>query len=235
MDGLSCWSPSVKISAMVKSERAIVFLVDIDGTQNYAPPPMGTIFSLVMGELTLPPKVTSLEQRKQKSVIEKAASKFAHSLRPFTKDSLEGLEMINDIKLNEGVIQLNVLSGRDEELHEMTKAGLDNSGRINIFEEIYLNTSDSASGFKEYIVWQEAKKGNKVVLIDDDVKAALRAERVNEEFENDPVLVYLLKNFSNANWLLKRGKIELPKNVIRVNNFREAAMHFALKASKNIF
>lgn len=219
---------------MPTQERGITVFLDIDGTQNVAPPPLKTALSLCLGKFSVPPRNVDLKEAIPNTGIKRMWSVFFHSIRPFTKDSLLGLNLLKQTaqESNRDIV-LAVISGREIELHEMTRAGLINSGRMNYFQEIHLNTVTSSSGHKEREAKTKVEEGNVVVLIEDDLRAALRVARINENHENNSVLVYLIKNLSNAKWLIKRGKVNLPENVIIVKSLQEAAYDFRKRIQEN--
>ena len=222
---------------MSAAERGITVFVDIDGTQNrLAPPPVKTAVALFRGKLTLPLKDKPLEGAKPKRGVGRMLSLFLHGIRPFSRSSQEGLEIFKQTaQATERTIKLAVISGREFELHEMTRRRLLKAGRMDYLEEVRLSTVKSSSGFKEYEIRQEVEKGNAAVLVEDDLLAALRVERINEDYEDNPVLVYLLRNPSNAQWLRRRGNVELPENVVPVGSFQEAANDFAIRVAKGRF
>lgn len=198
--------------------REIVVLYDIDGTQNIAPPPFKTMFSLLTGKLTIPEFGRPLKPAKPSGMV----NLFWHQIRPFTEDSRVGLEIIQQAASEtERTIRQVVLSGRDPGLHNMTRQQLHVIGRTECFDEICLSDVGSSSGFKESKAAEEVAKGHSVVLFEDDVAAALRVVRLQEKCQDGQVVwAYLLQNISNHPWLLRRGHLQLPNNIERVSSFQ---------------
>ena len=208
----------------------LVIFCDIDRTQNIAPPSVKTTFSLLRGGLDVPPPDQVLQEARFKGRVLGGLNLAWHWIRPFTKDSRLGLEILRQAAYEtDRKVRLAVLSGRDPGLHQMTLGRLRGSGRMKYFnKEVYLSTVNSSSGFKEFKGDEELQKGNSVVLIEDDLAAALRFGRLRERCEDGQnVLVLLLSNISNHPWLLRRAHIELPDNVYLMPSFKQGAHRLA--------
>lgn len=215
-------------------ERPISILCDVDGTQNHlAPPPIKTAISLLMGRLNIPEVGRPLGQP---SKLSGKANMIVHKIRPFTRNSEQGLKMMRQAATEtERKVELAILSGRDPGLHGMTWQRLGDSGRREYFDQIYLNDTDSSSGYKEAIAAQEIQKGNSVVLIDDDLKPALMVARLQAQCQDGQVVLgLLLANISNHPWLLRRAGITLPANVERVSSFQEGAQSLVVRIHEGL-
>ncbi len=157
-----------------------------------------------------------------------------HLIRPFSENSRLGLEILQQQlaqeeknKANGAKIRLAVLSGRDPDLHELTRRQLSNSGRGRYFDElsIYLSTVASSSGYKEGIVESEIRKGNSVVVFDDDITAGIRTNRAG-------AFVYLIRNISNIPGLLRRANIDLPDTIRPVSSVLEGARDLTMRVNE---
>ncbi len=216
---------------MAKGER-IIFTNDLDGVHFMAPPPIKTAVSLLRGKFEIPPSGQELQPFVNGSRLADGASWIFHKFRPYKRDSLIGLQMFADAaRAYDRELRIAILSGRQGVLHQLTTQKLERSGRTHLFHDIFLNESDSSSGWKEATVRRLLEEGNSVIHIDDDLKPALRVARL----DSARLLVYLVKNISNSPMLLRRAGVELPENVVRVRDFREAGIDFARRLREGLF
>lgn len=224
--------------------KPILILHDIDGTQNRlpflpfpSPPPLKSLFNLVRRRFRIPPVDELLKPAKPKrNLIIRKLEHFWHGIRPFTKDSEKGLELLKEVigevsPIRE--IRQGVLSGRVPDLHELTRTQLRGSNRLGRYfdeGEIHLSTAASSSGFKESVGDQKLREPNPVgslVLFEDDIAAAMRFARLQNKYTQQQVLVFLLGNISNHPLLLRWAGVKLPENVILVKSFQEGAKDLA--------
>jgi hypothetical protein len=211
---------------------------DLDGVHFKAPVPVNSALTLLRGHELVPSTSPELKLKVARSGIRAGTSAVWNRLwysRPFTSESRMLLEMFRDAgRAHHRDIKIAMLSGREVELHAMTKKRLsDRYG--DLIDGYYLNESTSASGWKETVVKALVASGNSVVHIDDDLKPAIRVARVNEGYHDPRVLVYLVRNLSNRPWLLNRGGIMLPDNVVPVSTLREAGTDFTRRLRKKEF
>jgi hypothetical protein len=214
----------------------IVFTNDLDGVHFVAPPPAKTALSLLRGKLSIPEIGQEPSPFQRGNRIVEGASWVSHRFRPLRKDAMVGLEMfVNAARAYDREMRVAILSGRQGVLHTLTNRRLERAKRMEFFHDVYLNESDSSSGWKEATVHRLLEEGNSVVHIDDDLRPALRIARLDENIDNPRVLVYLLKNLSNHPSLLKRAGVELPVNVVQVRDFRDAGIDFSQRLRKGKF
>lgn len=207
---------------------------DLDGVHFLAPPPMKTARRLLSGNFELPP-VPPIEAPYQffpgKRGLSKLPVLLSHIPRPIKRGAKEGMDRFREIgqEYNRR-IELVALSGRQRELHRFTAWRLERHGYR--FDDMYLSIATSSSAWKEHIV--RSIEG-KVVVLEDDLTMGLRADRVNRDYPvDDPkVLVYLFNNISNHPLLLRRARVVLPENVIRVSTVNEAAFDFENRVANN--
>lgn len=214
--------------------ETIIFTNDLDGVHFKAPLPAKTAWQLLRRK-----EFTSreLHDREARRGLKAKASVFLASLRPFTPDSLRLLGMIDDARQTyERNIQIAVLSGRDREFHEMTMKRLSKK-HASYIDHYFLNESTSSVGWKEHIAKKILESGGSIAHIDDDLRPALRIASLNQKAEDgtDRVIVYLVKNWSNSDILLKRANIVLPDNLVRVGDAIDVAHDFHMRLRKGRF
>lgn len=221
---------------MAKGER-IVFTNDLDGIHFKAPLPIKTTLQLLRGKELVPSEQTELQTREAGNGLASRFSILFHLIRPFNGDTVQLFHFFRDAALAyEREMRIAILSGREAELHELTRRRLEGRGLGRFINDYYLNDSDSSSGWKEAKVRELLEEGCSVVHIDDDPKPAFRIARLNEQVEDsDRVLVYLMGNASNHPILLRRAGLELPQNVVRIASFREAGVDFARRLRQGKF
>lgn len=216
---------------MSAQERGITVFFDIDNTQNQGwgigPVrlpliPWKTTLGLLRGNFSVPgigqpmPEVEVVH-----SGLVARVNGVWHGMRSFTEDSEMGLAVFQAYaQRSDRQIETAILSGRDLALHEMTRRELESSGRMRFFNAVHLSTVRSSSGFKERVATEKIQEGRNVVLIEDDLGAALRVGQLIELCEEDQtVMVFLLRNFSNREWFLNRAGVVVPENVKLVSSF----------------
>ena len=221
----------------MSTDEQITIATDLDGVQFLAPPPWKTAKRLLKGNYTLPLVVSSDEEQYQyfagKQELAKVLVLLSHVPRPFKHGAVEAMERFRAIGQEyDRRIQEVALSGRQGELHRFTAWRLERKGYH--FDDMHFSLATSSSAWKEYIV---RTTDGKVVLLEDDLTAGLRAERVNLDYpEDDPkVLVYLFRNISNHPRLLRRGGVVLPETVIPVSTINQAADDFGRRVAQNRF
>lgn len=225
-----------------KKLRQIVFTNDLDGVHFYGPPPWPTLKRLwkknfVLSEAGLPVG-EYVRGTSWSAVLYQKLSYFFHYIRPLKKDTLTSLAQFKSIaQIHNRTLLFAVLSGREKDKHEMTKRRLLESGYMEYFTKLYLNLNEGkyADRWKESVVRDLVQKDFNVVHIDDDLWAGLSVARVQEEFPNEKrVYVYILKNVSNNDYLLKRANVVIPENLVFMKNFEEAIKDFESKLQENL-
>lgn len=213
---------------MNQTELDIAFTHDMDGVHFlFAPPPVKTAFLLIRGRFQLPPPLTESPSENlcdiPSSRLSLRIATLAHQSRPLRPNSIQTIDEINTIVCRHNrQIRHIVLSGRGPSLHEMTEMRLRNTGLKDKIPESRLNQSKSASGWKEWQVSRLLSEGYKTVIhIDDDLRPAMRIARLG-----DNTLCYLVKNISNSPPLLRRGKVELPANIVPISSFQALVSDF---------
>lgn len=208
--------------------REVIVYCDIDGTQNFAPPPVKTGMSLVLnGKLTLPSSDKTLRPAKRCN----AFTYWFHKIRPFTSNSEQGIQLLAEVSSEvQGRLKLGILSGRDPGLHDITIEKLLDSGRLKYFDPLHIKLCgvNSSSGFKEQTGRKAVENGATVILIDDDLKAGLMFVRANELCcDGRLAYAYILSNVTNGPWM--RRHLSLPDNVTLVPSFLHAARDISQK------
>lgn len=206
--------------------------MDINGIQGHAPIPRGTALDLLLGKFEPPTDDRELTAYKDaQGLLAIAMLPFAqinrilHEVRMVDIEGRQSLEMFKQAaELHDRIVTFSVLSGREPPMHAMTKQQLVVWGTAQYFDAYHLNTSTSSSRFKREKVKEKLEQDPEcfVIEVDDDLKPAMGIALL------DPArtLVYLKKNKSNHPHLLERGKVDLPKNVILVDNQIQAAEDF---------
>ncbi len=217
-------------------QEGLTIFVDLDGTQNTGRTvgpvtlplvSLGTAFGLAWGGFALPPEDQELKEARISWGLKEALNIWFHTNRKLTDSSEEGLWQLADLRdtFRSKNISIEILSGRQPYLHALTRRQLLSRVQNGFFDGVRLNTTDSSTGFKELQSISEVERGRSVVLMEDDVRAALRVARVQDLCTSDQsVAVYLLNNLSNHPLLLRRAGVILPENVRRVSTFNQAAI-----------
>ncbi|MBI2020643.1 hypothetical protein HYS94_04465 [Candidatus Daviesbacteria bacterium] len=209
-------------------ERIIYFTNDIDGVHRVGYSPI-TAWRLLKGDLKLPPIGEYIPSyRHKRNILSQLGREFSllfHRLRPGIREAKAGLEeFISIAKWNERPLRTALLSGREPYKHELTRRQF--TGYSGLLDEMFLNEGGSSVGWKEYKTRELVGQGYSVVHIDDDLRAGLCMARVNAELDEPRVFVYVLRNFSNLTWLVRRTKLQMPSNLLIVPSFFAAAQDF---------
>lgn len=208
-------------------KRPLVFTNDLDGVHFVALPPLKTGMDLLRGRFKIPSLGQEVHPYTNGNKTIEALSWLSHRFRPYRREAATGIEMFRlAAELYGREMRVAVLSGRQGILHQLTIGRLKKAGKLQLFEDVYLNKAESSSGWKEATVQKLLEAGNSVVHIDDDLRPALRIARLDSQEDESRVLVYLLRNFSSRDWLLRRAGLVLPPNVVRVDSFRDAGIDF---------
>lgn len=230
-------SPEKLQITQIKIKRAIAHCDDVDGVHRDGPIPLGTAWKLLKGNIRLPHENSPLGEYKEPnhwvSLVTENLPILSHHRRSPKQGSLEGLSLFKQAAEENGhKIDFYALSGRKRNKHELTRKQLGEKGYEQYFEEnnFLLNQAESSTRWKEEMVKRLVNCGKSVVTIDDDIRAGLIEARVDSRKPEDPrVLVYVLKNLSNHEWLLNHAKVEIPSNLFLVETWEEAALDFVKK------
>lgn len=201
-------------------EKALI-TNDLDGVHFWAPFPWHTFVALLTRTFTAPSPEVELQEYQAPTgfwaMLALNLNYLFHDLRPVNRQSRAGLKRLLNL-FSESQIEAKAvaLSGREVPLHRMTTRKLNRHGYQGLLAEHQLNLATSSSGWKAAKIHEQNQPDQQIIHIDDDLKAALKIVAVNPD-----AWVYLLKNFSNRQWLLRWAGVTLPENVVPVRNFSE--------------
>ena len=198
-------------------KRHIAITNDLDGVHVDAPVPFITLRRLVLRNYRLPEESFEVIPYASPSGVVgrsiEAITALTHRNRTINLEGIPGLQMLRETARDfHRHATFMALSGRVKPTHEVTYRELGPTYN-EFFTRWLLNEGNHSAEWKEYQARELTKEGFSVVHLEDDLNPALRMARV----EN--VLVYLFSNLSNHPKLLNWAGIELPTNVISVNNF----------------
>jgi hypothetical protein len=217
---------------MADQERGIVFTNDLDGVHFYGPPPWKSTRRFRSGNVELPPSGSPLGEYMPPTTwagrMLNTCDLYFHQARPVRREALSGLADFQAAADEAGrELKIVALSGRDVSKHAMTRQRLLATRHMDYFSDTHLNTSDSASGWKEHVVREYTEAGHNVVHIDDDLWAGMRVAQVDADYPDEQrVVVYMMENISHHPKIVDRVKLALPENVVFVRSFRDAAKDF---------
>jgi hypothetical protein len=214
--------------------RDLILTNDLDGVHFVAPFPIMTALSLARGRFSLPDPDHPLgEYQPARSFVRKTRDRlwrFTIRIRPMRRESLQALEAFRSIARDrQRKLRMVALTGRVKDQHAVTRERLEAGGYLDYFDDLYLNEGRSTTIWKERTVRELLATGANVVHLEDDLRAALAVARSQPANGDQQVLVYLVRNPSNRNRLLKRAGIDLPDNVYPVRSLLDAATDFRLR------
>jgi len=216
---------------MSEQERKIIFTNDLDGVHFRTPPVPRHITRAWRGEMGIPPVGREVGVFSPKEgMMGRLSSRWSvlyHQVKPVNQEALAGLETFRQIaEAHERDIRFAALSGREVDKHDMTRRVLERSGHLEYFTALHLNTGTSATAWKESVVKSFLDEDMNVVHIEDDLKAGLGIARLDGLYEDDRVLVYMMRTLANHPRMIERSGVEIPPNLHFVRNFAEAAEDF---------
>ncbi len=208
------------------SRSEIKLTCDLDGVVYMAQlPPISTLVNLLLRKdlLADSPNDSSIypEFISQLSIL-------AHSLRLHNPQTQRALQQFSAHATRyHRRLTMAALSGREPDKHSLTRKQLNRDGYMNLFSDLYLNPGTKAHTWKRQKVSELLSSGYSVVHLEDDLRAGLSVAHIYTDYSIQPrVLVYLLRNISNHPALLRHASVDLPSNLIPVNNPTEAAKNF---------
>lgn len=218
------------------SRRPIEVLWDLDGVifkveipfLRREVPPLPTAFKLLAGNnLTPKEDLTPMEWQTPKSLSSQIGSRvsvYLHQKRPLNPEAVKALMAFKQVaQLHGRILENAVLTGRTKDKHKLTVERLREEGCLGLFESLYLNIWESGTQWKMAKTRWAVQLGKTVIGVDDDIRAGLAAVSVGPE---ERVREYVIRNASNSEFLLRRGKVKLPGNLVLVRSFEEAVADF---------
>lgn len=203
--------------AILDTEMGITRVTfDYDGVFVPGPPSGGTLLKLAKGAVTggfrpgfYPEVITYLAP---KTFLAKAWDAYqyrSHRNRKIRPESVQAIHRLKALGEELGLpIEVGILTGRDPSKHDLVKKDLEEAG---LAPYLFLLPNP---GYRSPL-WKEMNaRGKQHFHFEDDLDPALRMSGLGTQ-------VYLLRNLSNRDKLLRVNGIKLGPNIIPINNITE--------------
>jgi hypothetical protein len=212
---------------MPEGLRPLVISTDIDRTALVGPMAWSTLIQLLKRDVKLPDvgkeNPRFVEPTSLKGRLKAAIDYKHHAARwpiMWSRTGLQALRMTAEAYGRD--VRLVALSGRTPEKHEMTFRRLKRMGFMEILDGVHLNQGKTSYIWKEGSHQRWVDEGANVFHLDDDLRAGLASDRVNQRAGETRVVTCMFENWSNSPYLAKRAGIAIPNSVNHVSGFSQA-------------